>query len=207
MKYLIVLFFACTAVFADVKDDMAECNNWNEMKSLYEEIKNDDYQLRYFLRNIESSTKDYGSKILPDWLKNEVVVSVKSLDEYVAVEALKVAVVYTLDGISGLDSLFVNSNFICNSPIRLQSVILDYCANIDTPETRSFLSKIYLSRSQKFIMNPSFKKMYKLSLSRGVNTIEKDREFLNYAQSCVNVRNSRVTHAYQEIIDLLTSAE
>lgn len=207
MKYLFVLLCTYAAVFAGVKENMSKCKNWEEMKSLFYELKEDDYQLRYFYKNIESSTKSFSSKTLPSWLEDEVVLSVKSDDEYVIIEALKVASEYSLEGITGLDTLFMNAQKLCNSPVVLQSVILGYIANIRTASTNFYLRNIYLSRSQYFIMNPSFEKLYRLSLSRGVNTVEKDREFLDYAQSRVNLRNLRSTHKFQNVIDLITTGK
>lgn len=207
MKYLLVLLCIYAAVFAGVKENMSKCKNWEEMKSLFYELKEDDYQLRYFYKNIESSTKSFSSKTLPNWLVDEVVLSIKSDDEYVIIEALKVASEYSLEGITGLDTLFMNAQKLCNSPVVLQSVILGYIANIRTASTNSCLRNIYLSRSQYFIMNPSFEKLYRLSLSRGVNTVEKDREFLDYAQSRVNLRNLRSTHKFQNVIDLITTGK
>lgn len=183
MKNLIFLFLLSCTLFANVRDEISQCTNWDDLHAYYTEVNQNSYKVRFLLKYSSNVTKDFiNANDYPQWFINAIKKSLKSDDNMLVIEALKCIRMFSLNSlVDDLSEVYGNSSSLHGgASIAVQAELLHTLELFNDENSSEEIRKIYNNTSFDNIGHQNFGQLLRVVETRSNEaTKEKTNSFID----------------------------
>lgn len=158
MKKILLPFLLSFALYANVKEEVSQCKNWDELNSYYTSISKSNYKVRFLLKYSKDVSREFvNSNDCPNWFVNAVHASLKSDDGLQVIEAIKCVRSHSLVGLlNDLYKVYKESpNLHGGTSVAVQAEVLLVLSTFKDAKSVDVIKKIYSETTKEHIGHPN----------------------------------------------------
>lgn len=194
MKKILLLLLIPLSIFGNIKEEVSSAKSWSDLYNYHSGINNNTYKKRFLIKYSYDISRNFlDSNNTPEWFNNLIKQSLKSSDEMLVLESVKVIRKFKLQNIINelLPLYRISPNQHSATSSTIQAEILLTLSDIKNNFTENIIRSIYNSTADNYYLHPNFNLL--ISIVQPIcdsSTISRTTSFINKIENLLGSNES-----------------